>query len=317
MKRYLARRIGATAGITWLVASFVFLMIHMLPGDPAIMMLSSKDEAPTLEAIATMRQKLGLDQPIHVQYARWFSKALRGDLGNSLMTDRPVTQDLAMRIPRTISLLVPSLPLSVLLGIPLGVTAALHRGTVWDPLVSALALVGVSTPTFVSGLLLVLFFAINLGWLPSSGYVPLGDGPLAFARYAILPVISLTLGPMAVIMRMTRSSVLEQIQMDYVRTAWAKGLSERVVIYKHVLRNALIPVVTVVGLSLGSLFSGSVVVEAIYNWPGLSSLLLRAVAYRDYPVVQGTILSVALGFIVANLLTDLSYGFLDPRIRYD
>ncbi|MDP2858787.1 MAG: ABC transporter permease [Bacillota bacterium] len=317
MRSYLVRRTVATVGTTWLVATFIFLMVHMLPGDPAIMILSSKDETPTLEAVAAMRHRLGLDQPVTVQYARWFMGMLKGDFGRSLMTDRPVAQDLGMRIPRTISLLIPSLPLSVLLGIPLGVVSALNRGRIWDPLVSTIALIGVSTPAFVSALLLVLFFAINLRLVPSSGYVPLADDPVVFARHAILPVISLTLGPMAVIMRMTRSAVLEQIQMDYVRTAWAKGLTERVVIYKHVLKNALIPVVTIIGLSLGSLFSGSVVIEAIYNWPGLSSLLLRAVAYRDYPLVQGTILVVAVGFIVANLVTDLSYGFLDPRIRYN
>jgi len=317
MANFFIRRSLATIATTILVATIIFLLLHALPGDPAIMILSSMEESPSPEAVQAMRAKLGLDRPLYVQYFDWFTGVLRGDFGTSLITDRPVIQDLSMRLPRTLALIIPSVTLAVLIGVPLGVMAAVKRGSFLDPLVSAVALLWYSTPVFVSGLLLVLFFSLHLGWLPTGGYVALSDDPIGFLRRVTLPTIALTLGPMATIMRMTRSSVLEQIRLDYVRTAWAKGLSYRIVLYRHVLRNALIPVVTVIGLQVGFMFAGTVLAEAVFTWPGVSSLLMRAVSFRDYPVVQGVILIVAVAFILANFITDMSYGFLDPRIRYN
>lgn len=316
MWRYLLRRLGLSLLLLFLVATFLFFSIHLLPGDPALLILGGDSAQPTPEQIVRVRARLGLDRPLPVQYARWLGRVLRGDLGTSLLDDRPVAGDLANRLPRTLQLIIPATILAMVIGVPLGMFAARHRGRLADPAASAAALVGFSIPVFVTGMLLVVVFSLTLGWLPPTGYVPFGEDPVGFLRHLILPVLALSAAPMATTMRMTRSSFLEQSSLEYVRTARAKGLTERVVARRHVLRNALLPVVTVVGLQIGAMFAGAVLVEYIFSWPGLNTLLLNSLSTRDYPVIQGVVLLAAILFVGVNFVTDLCYAVINPRIRY-
>lgn len=317
MTAYLARRIALSLFLLWVVATMLFFFVHILPGDPADVILGSSDQfVPSAEQLARVRTELGLDQPLLVQYTRYMAKVVRGDLGRSLLNQRPVALDLRIRLTRTVQLIIPAILLSTLTGVALGILAARARGTLTDVLLSTLALTGFSLPAFVTGNLLVLAFALNLRWLPSSGYTDFAADPMRWLSYAALPLIALSLGPMATTMRMTRTAVIEQLNQDYVRTARSKGLTESRVVYRHVLKNALLPVVTVVGLQLGAMFAGSVVVEYVFNWPGMSSLLIRSIGSRDYPVIQGTFLLSSTIFVTINLLTDLSYSVLNPRLRY-
>ena len=251
-----------------------------------------------------------------VQYAAWLGKVLRGDLGTSLIDDRSVARDLANRLPRTLQLVVPATALAVVLGVPLGMFAARRRGRLADPAASALALAGFSMPVFVVGMLLVLVFSLRLRWLPPAGYVPLAEDLGGFLRHLVLPVLALAAAPLATVMRMTRSSYLEEAARDFVRTARAKGLAERVVAWRHVLRNALLPVTSIVGLQVGSMFAGAVLVEYIFSWPGINALLLNSLGTRDYPVIQGVVLLGSTLFVAVNLVTDLCYGLVNPRIRH-
>lgn len=317
MTRYVLRRLAIAVVLTGVVATLVFFALHMLPGDPALVALGGQDASPDPEAVEAMRHKLGLDRPLWLQFVDWFSRLLRGDLGASLYNGRPVALDLALRLGRTLELVIPATLLGTLLGIPLGVFAAVHRGRMLDPIASVLALVGFSIPVFVLGVALVWVFALELNLLPASGYVPFLQNPSQFLRYLALPTVTLSFGMLSTTMRMTRSCLLEQLGADYVRTARSKGLNERAVVYRHALRNALLPVTTVVGLQIGLMLGGSVLVEYIFNWPGMSNLLVRAVGLRDYPVVQGILLVIAFVFIGINLAADIVYGVLDPRVRYD
>lgn len=295
----------------------IFLMVHALPGDPALAILGGGDASPTPEQLATVRAKMGLDKPLYVQYLSYFGKLLQGNLGESLLNGRAVMLDIGLRMPRTLQLIVPTMALAVLLGVPLGILTARYRKSWVDPVVSGFTLLGFSLPVFVVGTLLVLLFALKLKWLPTSGWVDFTQQPVEFFRRLILPVAALTFSPLATTMRMTRASMLEQLNMDYVRTARAKGLSERVVTYRHALRNALLPVVTVVALQFGNMFAGSVLAEHLFNWPGLNNLMFRAIGVRDYPVVQGVVLISSFMFLLVNFLTDISYAMLNPKIRYD
>lgn len=316
MTAYLIRRAVSTVILLFFIATAVFLLLHLIPGDPARLMLGGVESEPSEASVQVVRERLGLDRPLHVQYVDWITDVARFDLGESFRTGRSISGDLALRLPRTMMIIVPAIIIAVSIGVPLGVLAASLRRSTFDPLLSALALLGFSTPVFVIGLLLALVFAVKMGVLPSSGYVSPADDFPEFLRRATLPIISLSLGPLAITMRMTRSSVLEQIDLDYARTARAKGLNNRRVMYRHVLRNALLPVVTIVGLQFGSMFAGSILVEHIFNWPGINAYLLNGISVRDYPVVQGVVLLVATIFIFINLIVDLSYAILDPRIRY-
>lgn len=317
MRNYLIRRAGLALLLLWLVATILFFFVHLLPGDPADVILGSSDQyQPTKEQLETARRELGLDRPIWEQYLTYLGKLVRGDLGVSFLNKRPVGADLSIRLVRTLQLVIPSMFLSSLLGIAMGVAAARLRGRVLDAGISTIALIGFSIPVFVIGNLMVLVLAIYLNWLPSSGFAELSANPMKWLSYAIMPIIALSLGPLASTMRMTRTTVIEQLSQDYVRTARSKGLPERVVVYKHVLKNALLPVVTVIGLQVGTMFAGSVLVEYVFNWPGLSSLLIRSIGTRDYPVIQGTVMLSSFIFVGVNLLTDLSYAFLNPRLRY-
>lgn len=316
MTRYLARRISLSLLMLWVVATVLFLFVHLLPGDPAMIILGGEESNPSPEQIETVRRKLGLDRPLHEQYLSYFGGLLHGDLGESFLTGRPVALDLRLRFGRTLQLVGPALILASLLGVLVGMLAANSRGRWPDGLLSSIGLAGYSMPSFVVGSLLVLVISIWLGWLPSSGYVEFGRSPGRFLAYLILPVTALAIRRMAATMRMTRMSMIEQYMMDYVRTARAKGLREWLVIYRHVLRNALIPVVTVIGLQLGNMFAGAMIVENLFNWPGLNRMLLKAMNNRDYPMILGGVLLTSTIFVLINLFTDLTYAIIDPRIRH-
>ncbi|MBS1116053.1 MAG: Binding-protein-dependent transporter inner rane component family protein 63, partial [candidate division NC10 bacterium] len=280
MWKYLFRRLGASVALLLVVATILFFSIHLLPGDPVLLILGGDAAQPTPEQIAMVRAKLGLDKPLWLQYLSWLQRVSQGDLGRSLVDDRPVARDLANRLPRTLQLVIPATLLSTAVGVSLGMFAARRRGRLADPIASSTALMGFSMPVFVVGMLLVALFSITLGWLPPTGYVPFGEDPAGFLRHLILPALALSAAPTAITMRMTRSSFLEQSALDYVRTARAKGLPEPAVAWRHVLRNALLPVVTVVGLQIGGMFAGAVLVEYIFSWPGLNTLLLNSISTR-------------------------------------
>jgi peptide/nickel transport system permease protein len=317
MGTYLLRRTGASVVLLFVVATILFFSIHLLPGDPVLLILGGDAAQPTPEQIALVQTKLGLDKPLWLQYLTWLKRISQGDLGRSLLDDRLVARDLANRLPRTLQLVIPATLLSTAVGVSLGMFAARRRGRLADPLASSTALMGFSMPVFVVGMLLVALFSITLGWLPPTGYVPFGEDPAGFLRHLLLPTLALSAAPMAITMRMTRSSFLEQTALDYVRTARAKGLPEPTVAWRHVLRNALLPVVTVVGLQIGGMFAGAVLVEYIFSWPGLNTLLLNSISTRDYPIIQGVVLLAAVLFVFVNLITDLCYALINPRIRYD
>ncbi len=317
MGTFLVRRLIHLILTLFVVFTAVFLFLHIIPGDPAVMVLGGMDANPTPEQLESVRKELGLNLPLHIQYAHWLKKTFTGDLGTSFVHEYSVSVEVAKRLPRTLQLILPAMLLGIVFGVPMGIIAALHRGKIIDPVISVVALVGFSLPVFILGTMLVLVVSIKLGWLPPSGYTPVSQGLAAAVSRSLLPVSTLAVAPMAMIMRMTRSSVLETLSLDYVTTARSKGLREWRVILKHVLRTSLIPIVTIAGLRMGAMFGGSVIVERIFNWPGIGQLLLNGIGRRDYPVVQGVVLLVALVFSLINLVTDLTYAFLDPRISHD
>jgi peptide/nickel transport system permease protein len=288
------------------VLIIVFLMVRLAPGDPAVFMAGEFAPPATIEA---MRTRFGLDRPYHVQFGLYVGSLVQGDLGRSTRTQRLVIDDLKQFFPNTLELALGAMAIALLIGIPAGVIAALRQNTWTDLLVTVGSLIGVSMPVFWFGLLAMLYFSVQLGWFPVAG-----RGTLA---HLVLPAVSLGLGSMAIIARMTRSSMLEVLGLDYVRTARAKGLQGARVVAKHALRNALIPVVTVGGLQFGQLLSGAVLTETVFAWPGIGRLLVDSIRARDYPVVQGSVLLIAVTFILINIAVDLIYGFIDPRIRYD
>jgi ABC-type dipeptide/oligopeptide/nickel transport system permease component len=302
----LGRRLLLVLPVVWAVVTLVFLLIHIVPGDPV---RNALGENATEEQVIELKHRLGLDLPLAQQYINYWRGVLSGDLGVSLVnrSDR-VLDKISERYPATIELALVGLAVAILISIPLGVAAGTNQGKAMDNLASVVALLGISTPGFVLGPLLVYLFAIKLDLLPVSGRY---QG----MEYRILPAITLGAALAAILTRMVRSSVIEELHEDYVRTARAKGLSERQVIYKHVLKNGLIPVVTVIGLQFGVLLAGAIITEVIFAWPGLGSLTIDAINSRDYPMVQGCILMIALTYIIANVLTDFAYRLLDPRIK--
>jgi len=311
--RYLARRLVHLVVQVLLVATIVFLLLRLVPGDPAMAVLG---ETASQEQIEAMRHKLGIDQPFVVQYATWLGGVAHGDLGQSIINGAPVHEQVAQRIGNTIELALLAVSLALMVGIPLGTVAAVRANRSPDFLLSSVAMLGLSLPSFVVGTVLLLIFALMLRWLPQHQFVSLTADPSQHLELLVLPVITLAASSSAVIMRMTRASMLDVVRQDYLRTARAKGLTNTVVLMRHALRNALNPVVSLVGLELATLLGGTVIVETIYNWPGLSSLLLAGVRSRDYPTVQGVVLVIAVLTILINLAIDIVYGLLDPRIRY-
>ncbi|WP_421361730.1 ABC transporter permease [Agrobacterium rosae] len=315
MLSYIVRRIAVAAVMIFLVATSVFMILHVVPGDPVEVMLSSDGMAPDPEAVAEIRSRLGLDQPLHRQYVNYLSRLAEGDLGRSFQDDEDVLSNIAQRLPRTLELIGMATLLSLLVGIPLGVLAARKRGAWIDRILGGATSVALSIPTFVLGTVFVLVFALMLRLVPAGGFVPFSVSPRAHLILLLMPSTAIAVGFSAVIIRMTRSTVLDVLQQDWVRTARAKGLRERRVLRRHVVRNALGPVLTVTGLQMGTMLGGTVLVEYIFNWPGMSGFLVRAVESRDYPEVQGIVLVTASLFILLNLIVDVLYSLLDPQVR--
>jgi peptide/nickel transport system permease protein len=313
MVRYVFLRLVQLLPVLLLASVGVWLMIYLIPGDPAIALLGP-DVTP--EQVQRTRALMGLDRPLPVQYALWLGRVVRGDLGVSYLNGLPVTTMLAQRVPVTLQLTVASLVVALAIAAPLGIASAVRPRSWIARMVTGYNALAMAVPTFWLGILLVLFFGLWLRWLPASGFVPFWEEPGRALRFLILPAFTLGAYVSAVLARFTRAALLETLYQDYVRTARAKGLGERPVIGLHALRNALIPVVTVVGLQFGAFMGGTVITEAIFDYPGLGRMLLQAILTRDYTVVQGTILFVVVAFVVINLLTDLTYALLDPRIRY-
>lgn len=316
MLYYITRRVGVAVGLVWFVATFVFLAIHLVPGDPAELLLSQGGVAPDPSAVAELREKLGLDQPLLQQYAAYLAALLRGNLGSSLLDDHAVAAEIALRLPRTLELIGAAALLALVIGLPAGTFAALRAGSASDRALSALAGIALSIPVFVVGTLAILVFAQKLRWVPAGGYVPFARDPLQHLIVLAMPAATIAVGLAAIIFRMTRSSVLEVLGRDHVRAAQARGVAPARIVMRHVLRNALIPIVTVLALHLGSLLGGTVLVEYVFNWPGLSGYLVRAVELRDYPEVTGIVLTISVLFVLLNLLVDLLYAVLDPRVRH-
>jgi peptide/nickel transport system permease protein len=306
MLRYVISRLLHAIPVFLGVTVLVFAMVRALPGDPARVIAGEHASAQQIQQI---RERFGLDEPVVVQYATFLGNLLRGDLGTSLRTQGPVSREIAARLPYTASLAGASVLLAVLIGVPLGVVAARYRHRALDYVATSLGLFGVSIPVFWSGLMLISIFAVQLRWLPSGG--------TGTAAHFVLPTLTLALFSVAIIMRMTRSSMLEVLDQDYIRTARAKGVAERLIIVVHGLRNAFVPILTVVGLQLGALLGGAVLTETIFAWPGIGRFLVDSIIARDYAAVQGTILVFSVLFVLINITVDVLYAFVDPRIRYD
>jgi peptide/nickel transport system permease protein len=306
MLSFLTRRILLTLPVVLGVATLVFSLIHLVPGDPVQAMLG---ESASAEDIAQMRGRLGLDRPLYVQYGSFLKGLATGDLGISLRTNQPVAAAIAERMPATIELAAAAMLVAILIALPLGIIAAARAGTAIDHAATTLALVGISMPNFWLGPLLAILFSVQLGWLPVSGRGTLAN--------LVLPAITLGAPLAAVLARMTRASVLEELRELYVLAARARGLSRARAVLRHAFRNSLIPIVTVLGLQIGAVLTGAVITETIFAWPGVGRLLIQSISFRDYPVVQGCILLIAMTYVSMNLLTDVAYGLLDPRIRYE
>jgi peptide/nickel transport system permease protein len=311
MTRTLTKRVVATLPTLLGVVVLVFMTVHFIPGDPVSAVLGDR---ATPEQVARTRSDLGLDQPLVTQFFDYLGRLFQGDLGVSIHSRESVASQIVARLPATATLAIAGVVLSVLIGVPLGILGATLRGSVADFITLLISTVGVAAPSFWIALLLSSAFAVNLGWLPSIGAGEPGDLGSILAAL-VLPATALGLSGMALVARMTRSSMLDVLGEDYVRTARAKGVTERTVIYRHALRNAAIPIVTVIGLNFGHLLGGTIVIETVFARPGLGTLLLNAILGRDYPVVQGVTLVIAVAFILVNLCTDLTYAFLDPRLK--
>ena len=311
---YLLRRLGTLVLVLFGVSLVTFAIIPLLPGSPARVTLGVQ---ATPQAVATLERQMGLDRPLPVQYVSWVGGILtRGDFGTSLISREPIAREVARRLPATLTLALVALAIGLAIALPAGYLSALKPGSARDLGVSVMSQLGVSVPDFWMGILLILLFSETLGWLPSSGYRPLSDGFVPWGRHVLLPAATVGIISGSIMARFVRSALLEVLSQDYVRTAHAKGIPRRVVLRKHVMRNAAISIVTIVGLQMATLLSAVVVVEIIFAWPGLGQLALTATLQRDYPALQAAVLLSAVTFTVVNLLTDLSYTFLDPRVSY-
>lgn len=306
MLRFIARRLVLTIPVLLGVATLVFSLIHFIPGDPALAMLG---ETASPADVAELRARLGLDRPLIAQYGSFLRGVVRGDLGTSMRTSEPVTDTILERMPATFELALAAMLVAIALAVPLGIAAAVWRGTAVDYGATTVSLLGISIPNFWLGPLLALLFAVQLGWFPVSG-----RGTLA---HLVLPAISLGAALAAILARMTRATLLEELREQYVQAARARGVSRPRAVLRHAFRNSLIPVVTLLGLQFGAVLTGAVITETIFAWPGIGRLLIQSIGFRDYPLVQGCILLIAVTYVGVNLLTDLVYGVIDPRIRYE
>ncbi|MDN5335222.1 MAG: peptide/nickel transport system permease protein [Synergistales bacterium] len=308
MFSYILRRLLYTVPVIWGVITVVFILMAVVPGDPARIMMGQRGDPQTLERI---REDLGLDLPLHQQYFRFMKEIAKGDLGTSYRTNQKVTEALVERFPATFKLAFWAMVFASVIGVSAGILSAVKQYSIFDYSAMFIAIAGVSAPVFWVGLILLFIFAYTWNIVPGTGY---GEGQLI---YLILPVVTLGVRPAALIARLTRSCMLEVLNQDYIRTARAKGLPEKKVIVKHAFKNALIPVVTIIGTQLSALLSGAVLTETIFAWPGIGRLAVEALVARDFPMIRGTVIFMALIFLVANLIVDLSYGFIDPRVRYN
>jgi peptide/nickel transport system permease protein len=308
------RRLGSALPILVIVSLITFAMIHLIPGDPAAAIAGL---SATPEQIANIRRDLGLDQPLLTQLVRWYVNLLHGDLGRSLLLGQPVVQATMQRLPVTLALSAYALVITLLIGLSSGIIAALRQNSWVDQAAMIFAMIGISLPNFYLGLLMIIFFAVDLGWLPTGGYIAFTDDPLGWLATSTMPAISLALLLAGLLARITRSTMLEVLRQDYIRTARAKGLPKRLVVVKHALANALIPITTVVGIIVSLLISGSVVTETLFSIPGIGQLLTQAVLNRDYPMVQGGLLITTALLVLVNIGVDVCYALLDPRVRYD
>ncbi len=314
MTQYIIRRLIHSLIIVWGCATLVFFLIRAIPGDPVIQMLGPEY---TPEAADALRDKLGLDEPVYVQYVQWLGNMLRGDLGTSITGVESVGSAIMSGLPKTLSISILAFLIATAIAVPAGVLAALKRNSFADFVVSLFAFLGVSMPSFWFGIILIIVFAVNLGWLPSLGYASLTeDGFVEWLKHLILPSLAIGAGYAAILMRFVRAGLLEALSSDYIRTARSKGLAERRVVAAHALRNSMIPVVTVAGIQVALLLSGTVVIETVFSIRGIGRLLVGAIFDKDYPMVQGTILVVTVIFVMANLIVDILYTLLDPRIKY-
>ena len=316
MGAYLIRRLLLTLPTVLGVVTAVFLLIRLVPGDVVTQMVGLEGSLPR-GRVEELKELFGINRPLHVQYAEYLNKVTHGNLGKSLRTGRPVGGEIGRRFAVTIELAVMGLLVALAIGIPIGILAALKRGRVADYMATAFVLLGLSVPSFWLAVLLILLFALRLGWLPPTGYIALDESLVENVQHMLLPSLSLGLILAAASTRIVRSSLLEVLGRHYIRTARAKGLVESAVVLRHALRNALIPVVTVIGLQFGTLLGGTVIIEQIVSLPGIGRYALEGINLRDYPVVQGAVLAIALAFTLVNLFVDLCYGFIDPRIRYE
>lgn len=314
MKEYIIKRLLLTIPVLLGVSILVFSVIHLAPGDPAVIMLGP---LATKDSIAKLHQELGLDRPLIVQYLTWMSKVVRLDFGRSVVLGREVFPEIWLRFKATMILTIASLSLAVLIGVIAGITSAVRQYSVFDAASMLAALAGVSMPVFFTGIVLIILFSMKLNLFPTAGmYSPAGGDVLDLLHHLVLPACTLGTASAAVLARMTRSAMLETIRQDYIRTARSKGLAERTVIYIHALRNAAITIITVLGMQVGYQLGGAILTETVFSWPGIGLMMVRAIQVRDYPMVQGGVLFVAAVFVLVNIIVDIAYALLDPRIRY-
>lgn len=316
MSQYVLKRVGLFVPTVLLLTIIVFVLMSLIPGDPALAILSDGEGSYTQKELDDLRRELGTDRPILVQYVDWVAGALRGDFGDSLWFHAPVMTELKDWIPRTLELAVLAIVLAVVLSVPLGILSAIKPDGWLDYLMRVFTLVGISIPNFLAAILLILFLVRTFGWLPPLGYADLWDSPLTNLKQMAFPALALAFYDMAFIARVTRSSMMEILREDYMRTARAKGLSERVVLMRHGLKNASLPILTMTGWQFGRLFEGAVIIETIFLIPGMGRILIEAVFQYDYPMIQAVIVIIGVGILTINLAVDLLYGWLDPRIRY-
>ncbi|RAI01756.1 peptide ABC transporter [Acuticoccus sediminis] len=314
MIAYIIRRLLYVIPVLLIISLISFSLMQLVPGDPAIVVAGT---SASNEEIERVREQLGLNQPFHVQLLTWYANLFRGDLGTSFLLGRDVVEVTLERLPVSLSIAIYALVLTLIFGIMLGIIAALRQNSWVDQAVMTVALIGVSLPNFWLGLILIVIFAVELGWLPTAGYVPFTEDIVGWLRSTTLPAVSLAMLQMGLLARITRSTMLEVLRQDYIRTARAKGLPEHVVVGKHALKNVMIPVITVIGIIFSVLLSGSVVIETIFSIPGVGSLLGSAILRRDYPVIQGGLLLVATMLLLLNLVIDVLYAYFDSRVRYD
>jgi peptide/nickel transport system permease protein len=313
VKTYIARRLLALIPVALVVATISFVLIHLAPGDPASIIAGPDANADDVRRI---ERQLGLDAPLPVQLVRWYGRLVQGDLGQSIFLRKPVTEAILDRVEPTLLLTLLAIVIAIVIGVPAGVISARYHNSATDQALMVVALVGVSIPNFLLGLLFILFFSVWLGWFPVAGYSPLEYGWAKTLRSLVLPGFALGLVQSALIARIARSSMLDVLREQFITAGRAKGLGERAVVYKHALKNAMIPTVTIIGISFAILISGAVVVETVFNIPGLGRLIISAVLRRDYPVIQGVVLCIAFLYMLINLVVDLSYVLFDPRVRY-